>query len=187
MNIFDTLTSGDSATWNDGAFSDAQGNHYDSASYALKYELRGPAAPLTLVAVANGLGWTTTLTTTQSAALAAGNYWWAATVSKSGARITAAKGELTITADVAAAADFFDGRTQAEKDLAAVQVAISARVNGGAVLDYTIGSRNLKREPMVELLKMRSALLITVRNQLRAQSIANGLGDPSISYVRFTT
>ena len=70
MNIFSTLISGDSATWNDGAFSDAQGKRYDS-SYTLQYSLRGPVA-LTLTAVANGLGWTTTLTPTQSATLTPG-------------------------------------------------------------------------------------------------------------------
>jgi hypothetical protein len=183
MNIFSTLTSGDSATWNDDSFADAQGKVYDS-SYTLKYSLRGAVA-LVLTAVANGSGWTTTLTPTQSATLTPGTYWWSATLTKTGERVTASSGEVTITPDVSAGTAIYDGRTQAEKDLAAVQTAISARVSGGAVLDYTIGSRTLKREPMVELLKMRSSLLITVRNEQRAKSIINGMGDPTTSYVRF--
>ena len=79
----------------------------------------------------------------------------------------------------------FDGRTQAQKDLDAVKAAIRSIVAGGAVSEYRIGTRNLKRYDLSELLELESRLKSIVAKENKAKLIASGLGDPHNLYVRF--
>lgn len=80
----------------------------------------------------------------------------------------------------------FDGRSQAETDLAAVRAEITARISGGATLEYTIGSRSLKKEPMTALVEIEQRCLRIVARERRAAGAANGLGNPGRISVRFT-
>ncbi len=186
MNIFQAINIGDSAQWDDDAFTDDQGNAYDSASYTLKYELRGPGAALELTAVANGTGWRTNLTTTQSATLVVGKYWWAAVLTKTGVRVTAATGEINVLADIVAAGTAYDGRTQAEKALSDAETALAAfRASRGRVKKYTIGSRSMEFETVGDILTEISYWKMKVANEQTAASINNGLGNPRNLYVRF--
>lgn len=184
MNIFPQLTSGDSATWLDTAFVDSQGTNYDSSQYALRYEIRGPVS-LTLNATTLGTGWTTTITTAQSATLTPGKYYWTAIASKTGVRVTAGSGTTSILADLSAASGVYDGSSQAEKDLIAIRAEISARASGGMTLEYAIGNRSLKKEPIASLLVLEARLVRQVAAERSAQSIANGLGNPRRLNVRF--
>jgi hypothetical protein len=52
--------------------------------------------------------------------------------------------------------DGYDGRSQAEKDLAAINAEISARATGGFVAEYAIGDRSLKREPTCGASRLKS-------------------------------
>lgn len=79
----------------------------------------------------------------------------------------------------------FDGRTQAQQDLDAVQAAIRARISGGAVDEYTIGNRRLKRMQLNDLLMLESRLKAEVARERSAEMIANGMGNPRNLYVRF--
>jgi hypothetical protein len=79
----------------------------------------------------------------------------------------------------------FDGRSQSQKDLDAVQAAIRAIVSGGAVAEYTIGSRRLKKMEMTDLLTLESSLKAAVKREQAAQLAANGLGNPHNLFVRF--
>ena len=186
MNIFPQLTSGDSATWLDTPFVDSQGASYDSSQYALRYEIRGPVS-LTLNATVSGTGWTTTITPTQSTTLTPGKYYWTAIASKTGARVTAGSGTLTMLIDLSATPiGVYDGSSQAEKDLLAIRAEISARTAGGMTLEYTIGNRSLKKEPISSLLVLESKLVRQIAAERSAQSIANGLGNPRRINVRFT-
>ena len=186
MNIFGRINIGDSATWDDQAFTDTQGNNYTSANYTLAYVIAGNTqVPLTLNSTAKGTGWTTTLSTTQSAGLLAGRYYWSAYASKTGARVTAGTGYFDAKANLAGAAASFDGRSQAEKDLDAVTTEITARISGQASIEYTIGSRNLKKEPIAALIGLQDRLKMVVKRERTAQMIANGLGNPGKLAVRF--
>ena len=95
MNIFDKLQQGDSATWHDDPATINYIN-FDSSGYTLKYELRGPGAPLTLTAVADGIGWKTNITTVQSETLTPGTWWFAAYYSATNIRVQAGEGEIII-------------------------------------------------------------------------------------------
>lgn len=192
MKIPAALTAGDSATWTDIAFTDAVGNAINSASYTLTYALRGPtsAANADLTAMVNGTGWTTAITPTQSAALntgaAAATWYWQAYATKTGERVTAGEGTLYVRPNLAGISSAaFDGRSPSEKILAAIETEITARLTGGATLEYTIGNRSLKKEPMTTLVQLRSTYRMVIARERNAQAIANGLGNPQKMGVRF--
>lgn len=158
----------------------------------MTYYFSGPTS-FNIVAVPDGTGWKTTMTSAQSTALVtvvppsiSPNYYWQATATNGTETVTLGTGTLTVQKNLATAAPGFDGRTRAERDLLAVEEAISARISGGVIAEYTIGTRRLRNEPMVELLKLKSDLKLEVMKERRAQMIANGLGDPRNTYVRFT-
>ena len=186
MNIPQSITQGDTATWQDDPWISPSGRLYSAPDYTLSYVLRGPAGGVVLVATASGNGWQTALSAAQSAALAVGRLWWSAVVEGEGERVTIASGEVLVGENLAAnPAAAYDGRTQAERDLDAVNAAISARTSGGLVAEYSVAGRSLKREPMAALLALRSALMMRVRNEQTAASIAAGLGNPRNLHVRF--
>lgn len=193
MKIPQTLTAGDSAGWLDDAFVDNQARNITSADYGLTYSLRGPtpAAQLDLVGTPSGNGWTFAVTTTQSAALNAGNqaaaWYWQAYATASGQRITAGNGTLRVLPNLAGLnSATYDGRSQAEQILSAINAEIAARINGGATVEYTIGTRSLKKEPLSALGALRSRYQNIVARERRAQAVANGLGRPGMLGVRFT-
>lgn len=186
MNIPQTLTQGDTAIWNDDPWVSPAGALYTSQGYTLTYVLRGPSGGLELMANTNGQGWLTGISASSSNTLPVGRVWWSAVLEGQGERVTIATGELRVTENLAAnLTAAYDGRTQAERDLDAVNAAISARTTGGLVAEYTINGRSLKREPMAALLSLRSALVMRVRNEQTAASIAAGLGNPRNLHVRF--
>lgn len=192
MKIPAQIVAGDTITWRDVAFTDSSGNSVDSTAYTLQYSLRGPAAGVDVVATANGNGWQTQLTSVASAALNKGAsaltwYWHAVATASGGVRVTAGDGVLLVKPNIANVGVSlpFDGTSQAEKDLAAVRGQISARIKGDATLEYTIGNRSLKKEPMANLLTIEQRCLRIVARERRAQAIKNGLGNPGRVGVRF--
>lgn len=195
MRIPGILTAGDSLTWIDYAFGDALGASVDAGSYSLTYSFRGPnaAAGIDLVGTSQGTSWSFTLSTAQSAAMNTGGtpvtWYWQAAAAKTGVRVTAGDGSLYVKpnlAGLAVGSATFDGTSQAEKILVAIEAEITARASGGMTLEYTIGSRSLKKEPMSALLALRSTYKTIVGKERRAQQIANGLGNPGRVGVRFT-
>jgi len=185
MNIFNSLQQGDSASWTDVAFADTQGVLYDSSGYTLVYEIRGPAS-LTLNATTSGQGWKTTLSLVDSAKLLPGQYTYSAYVKATGIRVTAATGNFTITPDVSLGSTGFDSRSTAEKALSDAELALANLTSSGKrIREYSIGSRSAKYYTAAELIAAISYWKIRVRNEKHAQSIANGLGNPSNLQVRF--
>jgi hypothetical protein len=185
LNIFAAITKGDTAQWDDAPFRDSNGRSYDALTWTLRYELRGPTQ-LTLNAAANGPGWRTTLDLAASGGLAAGTYFWAAYALKAGERVTVGTGQLVVKPDLASiVADGYDGRSQAQKDLDAINAEISARINGGLTVEYAIADRSLKKEPVEQLLALRSRYESIVRRERQGEAVANGLGTPGRVLVRF--
>ncbi len=190
MRIPSSIIAGDSAQWQDVAFQDGLGGNVGSADYALSYALRGPGAAVDLAGVAQGTGWQFTLTPAISAALNTGatplTWYWQAAATKTDVRLTAGDGTLVVKPNlVALNAGSFDGSSQAEKDLAAVRAELTRRITGGAPVEYTIGTRSLKKEPMAQLLIIEQRCLRIVSRERKAQMIKNGLGNPGRVGVRF--
>ncbi|OIR10983.1 hypothetical protein GALL_71540 [mine drainage metagenome] len=186
MAIPANLIQGDSSSWTDDPFTDAAGNVYESGTYALRYELRGPAAAVTLSSTQNGTGWQTSLSTAVSATLAAGVWFWAAILTATNQRITIARGEITVAADISTVTANYDGRSVAEIALSQAENALATwRSSSGRVKKYTIGSRSMEFEDSAQILTIISYWRLRVSNERKQRSISDGLGDPSKLLVRF--
>jgi hypothetical protein len=184
MNIPGQLAAGDSITWHDDAAKDNLGNAVTSTDWALTYYIRG-AQSLDINATANGPGWSTTISAAQSGTLTAGTFYWQAVVTKGSDRITLGSGQIKITPNLSAATAGYDGRSEAEQALSAINTEIQARLTGGLTEEYTIGNRSLKKTSMKDLLEMQARYKSIVARERQASQIAQGLGNPRALYVRF--
>lgn len=170
LNIPGQLIIGDTSTWNDSGLRGSDpvtGEVTDFASdkYVLTYAIRGNVA-LNIAAVANGSGFRTTISSMQSSALIAGLYFWQAYVTDSlNNRVTLCSGQVQAISNLAVGSGAFDGRTTAKKMLDAVEGAILARMQGGAVIEYQIKGRDLRRDPLPDLIKFRDQLRMQVARE----------------------
>lgn len=190
VNIPAQITAGDTVKWRDVASTDVFGNPVSSADgWALYYYLRTNTASegATVTGSAYGTGWEFLISQATTAGFDAGHWYWQAEARKSGEHITLGAGLL----DVVAALSYtgspaaFDGRSQAHKDLDAVDAAIRAIVSGGVVQEYMIGGRRLKKYDLADLQVLRSRLIAEVKREQAAASVAQGLGNPHNLFVRF--
>jgi len=184
MNIFKNIVQGESFTWRDDATTDNLGNNVDSSEYTLTYEIRG-ATVLTLTASAYDTGWETSITTTQSGALSPSVYYWQAFATKTGKKILLGQGSFEVKQSLATVTKAYDGRSQTEKDLEAVRAAIRTFATGGAVQEYTIGNRSLKKMALNDLIVLEQRLKYDLNLEKKAEKISNGEGDPRNLYIRF--
>ena len=185
MNIPAQIVSGDSVKWRDISQLGDLGASINSTDYSLTYALRGAAAPLDIVGVPDGTGWEFTVAYTDTVGWPAGVYYWQATAAKGSERVTVGQGTFNVLANIASQVGTFDGRSAAEIDLAAVETEIRNRVAGGASIEYSIGNRSLKREPLSELRALRADFKRIVIRERQAQSIAQGKGNPRNVFVSF--
>ena len=190
MNIPALIRAGDTVKWRDVAASDNLGNAITSATWTLTYYIRFNRNNhgATAVGTAYGTGWEFTL----SAATTGGFHeddtgYWQAVATKAGEIITLGAGQFDVDPSLAYTGTpaAVDNRSQAQKDLDAVQATIRAMVSGGAVAEYTIGNRRLKKMELTDLLALESTLKAAVKREQAAQLMANGLGNPHNLYVRF--
>ena len=188
MNIPATIRAGDTIKWRDIAGVDNLGNEISSGTWTLTYYLRTNTASegATVVGTAYGTGWEFTIAANVSSGFDAGTWYWQAIASKSGSVITLGAGQLTVEAvlSYAGTPGAFDGRSQAQIDLDAVQAAIRAIVSAGAK-QYTSGSRSFTKLDLGELMERESKLKAEVKREQMADLIANGLGNPHNLFVRF--
>jgi len=189
VNIPTTIRAGDTVKWRDDASVDVFGNEITSSDWTLKYYLRTNTASegATSTGSAYGTGWEFTLSASTTADFDAGNWYWTAVATKDSEVITLGNGSLTVEAALtySGTPGAYDGRTQAQKDLDAVQAAIRAIVDGGVVQEYRIGTRNLKKYDLPDLIQLEGKLKAEVKREQQAELIANGLGNPRNMFVRF--
>ena len=189
MNIPPRLRAGDTIQWRDDATTDNLGNPINSATWTLTYWLRTNTATEGASAIGTpySSGWAFLIPAATSVNFDAGAWYWQAIASKAGQNFTVGSGQLTVDPllSYATTPAAFDGRTQAQKDLDAVQLAIRSLLSGGSVQEYTIGQRKLKRYDLSELLQLEAKLKADVKREEAAQLMANGLGNPRNMFVRF--
>lgn len=190
MNIPAQIRAGDTVKWRDEASRDVFGNAITSGggwtlTYYLRFNHNNEGA--TVVGTAYSTGWEFNISQATSAAFDAGDWYWQAEATKSGEHITLGAGQLTVLASLSYTGNpsAFDGRSQAQKDLDAVQAAIRALISGGVVREYSIGNRSLKKYELPDLLALEGKLKAEVKREQAAQLMANGLGNPHNLYVRF--
>ena len=189
MNIPSEIRAGDTIQWRDVAGVDNLGNEVSSSDYTLTYYLRFNAASegATVVGTAYGTGWQFSIVAATSVNFDAGTWYWQAVATKTGSTITLGSGQSTVLAALSYSGTpaALDGRSQAQKDLDAVQAAIRTIVAGGVAKEYTIGNRSLKKYDLTDLLALETKLKADVNREQKAQLIANGLGNPFNLFVRF--
>jgi hypothetical protein len=192
MGIPPSITSGVDAVWTDSETVDVFGDAVTSSTHSLVYyfRLNTNAQGLTATSVAYDSGWKTTLSASETASVIASPDWFfQAVLTKTADNATQeySRGQVEFLPSLSYAGlpSAFDGRTQAQKDLDAVKAAIRALLGGGAVQEYRIGTRNLKRYDISELLVLETRLKSIVAKENKAKMIASGLGDPKNLYVRF--
>ncbi len=189
MKIPRSLTAGDSLTWNDSPAVDGQGDPVRSSTWTLTYYLRMNTASegATVIGTADGLGgWDFTVAAAVTAGLNAGTWYWTAQATTGALVLTLGSGSLQVLPSLAYTGTpaAFDGRSDAEKDLEAVQTAIRKIVAGG-VSQYAIGSRQATKLDLGALMKREAYLKGIVAREKAAEKIAAGMGDPRNLFVRF--
>lgn len=184
MNVPALIYAGDTVKWNEPATADYSSTASWVATFSMRHATGNDALNITGVADGAG-GWDFTITATQSAALHVNGHWWQIVVTKAPERYTLGTGELTVKANIPAAGNTYDGRTQAEIDLDAVRAEMRARITGGSVQEYTIGNRSLKKMPMADLIALESKLKADVARETRADRISKGMDSGRAVYVRF--
>jgi len=189
VNIPPRLRAGDTIQWRDEATTDNLGTPIDSSTWTLTYWLRTNTAAeaASVVGTPYGSGWSFLISAATSSAFDSGTWYWQAIASKTGAVFTVGSGSATVDPllSYTGTATAYDGRTQAQKDLEAVQLAIRTLLSGGSVKEYRIGQRTLKRYDLAELLQLEAKLKADVKREEAAQLMANGLGNPRNMFVRF--
>jgi len=185
MNFPPQFVAGDTVKWQDDAQYGDLDTSIESEQYTVTYSIRG-ASSKDVVGTLDGTGWLFALAPTDTEGWTPGIYYWQATATNTaGDSITLGQGTTQVLINIAAQAGTFDGRTQYEQDLAAVEAEIRARINNGASLEYSIGNRSLKREPLSELRNMRAELRRLVVRERQMQDIAAGRGNPRQVFVSF--
>lgn len=189
MPIAATIRAGDTVKWIEPAQLDLDGNAATSATWTLTTFLRFNAASegatITGTARSDG-GWDLLIPAGTSEGFDAGQWSWQSRISSGGVVITIGTGSFEVLPSLSYAGSpaAFDGRSQAEKDLEAVQAAIRSIISKGAKA-YTIGNRSFTYADLGELIQRESQLKAIVAQEKAAQMVAAGLGDPRSLYVRF--
>lgn len=184
MNVPALIYAGDTVKWNVPATADYSSTASWVASFALRHNTGNDA--LNISGVADGAGgWNFTITAAQTTGLHVDLHWWQLVVTKAAERYTLGTGELTVKTNIPATGNTYDGRSQTQIDLDAVRAEMRARIAGGSVQEYTIGTRSLKKMPMTDLIALETHLKAMVARELRADRIAKGQDSGRAVYVRF--
>lgn len=189
FNIPSKIVPGDTVTWRDNCL---RGNDpttgkeidYSPADYTLSWAIRGAIA-LDATATVDGNDYVTTLTDTQTLTLTKGSYFWQAFITNTGGdRLMVGSGTLEVLANLTNISGVYDGRSQSQIMLEAVETALKTGITKG-IQSYTIKGRSLARYSIPELIQLRNQLKTEVAREKAADSINQGLGDPRRLFVRW--
>lgn len=185
------IRAGDSVRWQVPAGQDLLGNPAASSAWAgvtyLRFNAASEALTVNGTARSDG-GWDFYIAPATTVSMNAGWWYRQTTISNGTDKITINSGRLEVQPSLAYAgtAAAFDGRSQIQTDLEAVQAAIRAIIAGGAVKAYTIGTRQLAKCSLQELMQLEAKLKAELARERKAELIANGLGNPHNLFVRFS-
>lgn len=189
MKIPAQITAGDEVSWRQPPFTLASGVLVSPPAWSLRLHIRGPlAAGVDIDGTVAGSDWTFAISAAQSAAFNGGPgtlVWsWQLRATLAGVPTTAARGVLRVRPNLGVIAPnaVFDGRTEAEQILAAIEAEIKARIEGGATIEYTIGQRSLKKESLEALLSLRQ----TYRNAVRLERRRGKASDIQSVQIQFS-
>ena len=184
------IRAGDYVQWRIPASQDVFGNSISSPDWSVVYYLRTNTGPLgaTISSSAFNDGFQFTIASNVTSTFTAGTWFYQAVANKSGAeKQTIYTGQFKVleSLEYSGTAVNYDGRSQVEKDLATIQAAIRNIISGGAIQEYKIGTRTAKKYELSELIQLESRYKAELVREKQAEMIANGLGNPRATFVRF--
>ena len=190
MTFPNEIRAGDYVQWRIPASQDVFGNSISSPDWSVVYYLRTNTGPLgaTINSSAFNDGFQFTIASNVTATFTAGTWFYQAVANKSGAeKQTIYTGQFKVleSLEYSGTAVNYDGRSQVEKDLATIQSAIRNIISGGAIQEYKIGTRTAKKYELSELIQLESRYKAELVREKQAEMIANGLGNPRATFVRF--
>ena len=147
---------------------------YPAPEWVLTVLLRGKQN-IDLTATADGSQHRLSASAAQTATWLAGDYWFSMRATRGDDVVEVETGSITVTPDMATLTEGHDGRTQAQIALDAINAVIGKR----ATLDqqrYRINNRELYRESIAELLKLRSFYRLEVKREQQKACGRNPFG-----------
>jgi hypothetical protein len=183
------IVAGATVQWIEPAATDPAGDPATSATWTLQIAFRtntaGEGATVTGSARSDG-GWDVALSAATTTSWDAGTWYWQRRITSGSDVVITGSGTTTISPSLAFTGDptAFDGRSQAEQDLEAVQAAIRAIVSGQSK-QYSIGSRSFTKLELGVLMQREAQLKALVARERAAEKAAQGLGNPMNMFVRF--
>ena len=161
------------------AVSDAR---YLPPAWSCTLHLRG-AGTINLTAAPDGATHEFTAAPAATTAWTPGDYWWTIRATNGTDVVEIGSGQMKVAPDLAAVTGPYDGRTENEKALAAINAVLAKR----ATIDqqrYVINNRELWRTPIPELLKLFAFYSTRVRRERARRNGGSGIG--RIIPVRFS-
>lgn len=134
---------------------------YPAPAWGVTLHLRGPQA-IDLVATASGAYHALTADAAATTGWEAGAYWYSLRATSGKTTKELQRGQVTVLADLAAMTGPFDGRSQAERSLEAINAVLEKRASRDQQR-YTINNRELWRMSVSDLLKLRAHFAAQVR------------------------
>jgi hypothetical protein len=127
---------------------------FPASSWTLNAVIRGPQQ-IDLTAVANGDEFLFSELAAVTSAWLPGEYWYSLRVTNGTSMQEIGKGQFKVIADLAAVTGPFDGRSQFEIGLDAIDAVIAKRATSDQQR-YKINERELWRTPIADLMKLRA-------------------------------
>lgn len=146
---------------------------YPAPDWVVTAHLRGPAK-IDIPGSPAGTAHAFAVDATATAAWLPGDYWFSLRAARGSDVVEVGTGRMEVLRDLVAA-DTFDGRSDNEKALDAIDAVIGRR----ATMDqerYTINNRELWRTPIADLLKLRGYYAAAVRRERDAAAGRTGFG-----------
>src|SRR5258708_1336661 len=179
----DDFVAGDTWDWSLGV-----DGYPATDGWTLKYYLTprigGTQIVLTAATASDGVSYRVQVSPATSAAFAAGTYDWRARVEETGPEGPVDQFSVVIQAKVSGLTAS-DNRSHARKVLDAIEALIETKGTAD-VIEYSIGSRSIKKMTMAELLPWRDRYRWEVADERARDRVADGLGNPRLAGVRFT-
>lgn len=184
------IRAGDFVQWRIPADQDKFGNSISSPDWSVIYYLRTNTSSEGAIVSSSAYldGFEFSIASTTTANFDAGDWFYQAVANKSGQeKQTLYTGSFKVLASLeySGTPAAFDDRSQVEKDLENIEAAIRTIINGGVIKEYKIGNRNAKKYELAELLTLKSQLKVELVREKQAEMMANGLGNPRATFVRF--
>ena len=136
--------------------------------------MRGPIA-INLPATIDGDEFVFSADASTTATWSAGDYWYSVRVTSGSAVQELESGQVTVLPDMATASSGYDGRTQAEIALAAIEAVLANRATKDQDR-YRINNRELYRTSISDLVKLRDFYRDLVNRERAAKCGSNPFG-----------